>query len=183
MVEKRLVEIRSILKKRKPRFIRKDSTKISKLGRKRKKKQFWRRPRGEHSKVRMKERGYLKQPSIGYSSPRLAKGLVKEKIPVTVYNIEGLKKISQDKIAILGNVGRKKKIALAEYALSKNIELVNINAKNFIEKINEEKRKKEEEKRKAKIKEEEKKKQEQKKTEEKKEVKPEESKEKESEKK
>lgn len=163
MVEKRLVEIRSVLKKRKPHFIRKDSMKISKLGRKRKKKQFWRRPRGEHSKVRMKERGYLKQPSIGYSSPRLVRGLVSEKKPVIVYNLKNLNEIKTDEIAVLGKVGRKKKIALAEYALSKNIEFSNIDAKKFIEKINEEKKRKEEEKRKVKIKEEEKKKQEQKK--------------------
>ncbi len=132
---KKLSSFRKILKRRKPVFLRKDSFKKSKLGKRRKKKQKWRRPRGRHSKLREKRTGHMIQPSIGWRSPRKVRGFVQEFRPRVIYNPGELENFSKDEIAVLGKVGQKKKIEIVEKAMEKNIKILNVNTKKFIEKI------------------------------------------------
>ena len=145
------LEIRKISKKRKPHFIRKDSYKISRIGKRRKKEQKWRRPRGRHSKLRARERNYLKVPSIGYSSPREVRGSIEGKMPFVVYNVNDFNRKKENQIVVIGKVGMKKKIELVEFASSKNIPLANIDTKKFMEKIKSDReiRKKEKDSKKA----------------------------------
>ncbi|UZE93646.1 MAG: hypothetical protein IB618_02635 [Candidatus Pacearchaeota archaeon] len=160
--------------KKKPRFLRKDTFKKSRLGKRKKKKQIWRRPIGRHSKIREKRRGYGKQPSIGYSSPRKIRGSMRGLKPVLIYSPKDINEIKKNEIVIVGKVGKKRKIDIAKKALEKKIILSNLNAQKFIRKIEAEKKKKEELRKKRKVEE---KKKEEKKTKETKEVKKEEKKE------
>ncbi len=145
-----LHEFRKILKKRKPEFLRKDTFKKSKLGRKRKKKQKWKRPRGRHSKLREKRTGHMIQPSIGWSSPKAVRGLVQELKPRLIFNAAELDYLKEDEIGVVGKIGKKNKMEIAEKAAAKNIRLLNLNAKKFIKRFKKELEKKKEGKAKAK---------------------------------
>lgn len=138
MTSKELSDFRKILKRRKPEFLRKDTFKKSKLGRRRKKKQKWRRPRGRHSKLREKRTGHMIQPSIGWSSPREVRGFVQEFKPKMIFNVQELSNLKEDEIAVIGKVGRKKKTEIVQEAITKNIRLLNVNAKKFMEQVKKE---------------------------------------------
>ena len=144
-----MLRLRKMLKKRKPYFIRKDSFKKSKFGKRRKKKQIWRKPKGPHSKIRMKERSYLKQPSIGYSSPKAVKGLVEGKKPAMIYNVRGLENVKENEIAVIGKIGRRKKFEIAQAAAERNIKILNLDPKKFIEEMRKEQEKRSEAKKKT----------------------------------
>ncbi len=177
----KLLEERKRIKKRKPDYVRQDSHKKSRLGRGRKKKQKWRRPKGRHSKVRKRIKGHLPRVEIGYGSPKKVKGTINGLKPVIVTSPQDIEKIKPDQIAFVAStVGKKKKLEIVKKALSLNVQLANVDA-SFIEcveaemKQRKEKRKayekaraeKEKRKEKAKVKEEEVKKKEMEKAEEK----------------
>jgi len=128
------------VKKKKPKFLRKDTFKKIKIGRSIKKKRVWRRAIGRHNKIREKLKGYGKQPSVGYGNPESIRGKIKGLKPVMVYNKDMLKQIKEDEIAIVGKIGKKKKIEIAEAVLNNNIKLANLDAKAFLEKIKAEKK-------------------------------------------
>ena len=131
-----------MIKKAKTKFLRRTWNRYSKLGKGRKKKQVWRKPKGRDNKMREKRKGYLALVSIGYSSDKKVKGKIKEKTPVLINNIKDLEKIKQNQIAIVGNVGKKKKIDIVKKAKEKKILLHNINIKKFSKKIEKEAKKK-----------------------------------------
>ena len=56
---------------KKPKFLRRTSSRYSKLGKGRKKKQIWRRPTGRHNKMRNKRNGYPVIVSIGYGTKKI----------------------------------------------------------------------------------------------------------------
>lgn len=138
MVDKEIADFRKILKKRKPEFLRKDTFKKSKLGRKRKKKQKWKRPRGRHSKLREKRTGHMIQPSIGWRSPKEIRGFVQELRPKMIFNVQELNNLKEEEIAVIGKVGKKKKMEIVQEAIAKNIKLLNVNAKKFMEQVKKE---------------------------------------------
>ena len=110
-------------------FIRRVSHRHSKLGKRRKKKQVWRRPTGRDNKMREKRKGLPAVVSIGYGKKKEDR-----KEFVVVRNPKDLEKISKGKIVVVGNVGNKKKIEILKKAREKNISVSNINAKKFLEK-------------------------------------------------
>ena len=116
-------------------FLRRTWMRFSKLGRRRKKKQTWRRPTGRHNKMRDKKRGYPIVVSIGYKKKDRERNLIKNKTPITIYNLKDLKKANQNNVIIIGKIGNKKKIKLVEEIKKKNIEIVNININKFMKKI------------------------------------------------
>lgn len=119
---------------------RKDTLKTSRLGSKNKKLRKWRRAKGKHSKVREKRRGYLASPEIGYK--KSARTLVSALKPKIIYGTEELKKITSNEIAVIGKVGKKKKIELAKAADELKIKILNLNVKKFLRKVEKEKSKK-----------------------------------------
>lgn len=125
-------EIKLKIKKKKPKFVRKDSNKLSKLGKRRKKKQKWVRPRGRDNKLRLKLKGYGNWPVIGYSQAASVRGTLKGLKPVLVHNLLELESVSKEEIAVLAAVGLKRKIELAKRASEKGIK-TNINLKKFLE--------------------------------------------------
>ena len=118
-------EIRRLMqeRKKKPWFRRQQWWQYAKLRHK-----SWRRPRGIHSKMR---RHYGYRPPvvrIGYSSPKLVRGLhpsgFKE---VLVYNASQLNGIdaSKEAIRIAHSVGRKKRMEIIEKADELGIKVLN----------------------------------------------------------
>lgn len=117
------------------RFLRRNVTKYSKLGLRKKKKQVWRNPTGRDNKMREKRRGYPATVSIGYGTNKNTRGQINEKKPIMINNIRDLEKVQKDNIAVIGKVGSKKKMEIIKEAEKKKIEISNINLKKFLKKM------------------------------------------------
>ncbi|MEM2956089.1 MAG: eL32 family ribosomal protein [Candidatus Pacearchaeota archaeon] len=119
----------------KKKFLRRDWNKILRLGGRRKKLK-WRRSKGRHAKIRQKWKGYPKMPSVGYKSPKISRGLIKNKKPIMIKNVSDLEKIKDNEIGIISaTVGKKKRLEIAKKALELKIKFVNLDAQKYIEKI------------------------------------------------
>ncbi|VVB83595.1 50S ribosomal protein L32e [uncultured archaeon] len=152
------------------KFLRRNWSKASRLGKGRKKKQVWRSPKGRHSKTRNERKGYPAIVKIGYRTEEKTRDMIKGKKPVIVMNTRELEKIRKNEIAVIGNIGMKKKLEIAKKAEEKGIQISNVNAKKILKKFEKrQKMKAEEKKTKKEIKKEEKEAKEEKKAEEKKE--------------
>lgn len=116
------------------KFLRRNWSKASRLGRKRKNKQVWRSPKGRHSKTRGERKGYPAIVKIGYKQDVTTSGLIQEKTPILVNNVKDLLKLGKNEIAILGNVGMKKKLEIAKFAKEKKIQISNLNAEKVLKK-------------------------------------------------
>ncbi len=116
------------------KFLRRVWARYSKLGRKRKKKQKWKRPTGRDNKMREKRKGYPKVVSIGYGKEKKLRGTINGKKPIIVRNVKELEKIGKDEIVIIGNVGKKKKLEIAKKINEMKIEVHNLNIKKFLKK-------------------------------------------------
>ena len=112
------------------KFLRRTSNRYSKLGKNRKKKQVWRRPRGRDNKMREKRKGYPATVSIGYR-----KGDSERKEIKIIKNIKDLEKIDKKKILVIGKIGRKNKIEIAKKLKEMKIEPSNLNVKKFLKSI------------------------------------------------
>ena len=108
------------------KFLRRDHTRSSKLGKGRKKKQVWRRPTGRDNKMRERRRGYPSRVQIGY------KKTDKKEIIRIIQNPKELEKIKKGEIVIVGKVGKKKKIEIVKKAKEMKIKLKNMNIKKFL---------------------------------------------------
>jgi large subunit ribosomal protein L32e len=118
------------------KFLRRDASRFSKFGKGRGKKVTWKKPKGRDNKMREKRKGYPAVVSIGYRSDKKSRGTIKEKTPVSIMNINDLKKIGKENIGVVGNVGKKKKIEIVKKAKEMKIELKNINVEAFLKKLN-----------------------------------------------
>lgn len=107
------------------KFLRRTWSRYSKLGKKRKKKQVWRRPTGRDNKMRERRKGYPARVEVGYSKSKKEKGLVQGKKPVLIYNIKDLEKIGKDEIVIVGKMGKRKKLGIIKKAKEMKIKIQN----------------------------------------------------------
>jgi len=150
------LDLREQIKNKKPTFLRQCAHKRGRLANK------WRRPKGLHSKMRKKLKGYRKSPSPGYGSPNEVKGVHPSGLKqILVNSIKDLEKIESDSGIILSSkIGLRKKIELVKEAIEKKIKILNIKDPNLFLKSTEEKIKKKKEAKEAKTKEKEKKKKE-----------------------
>jgi len=110
-------------------FSRRDSSRYSKLGKGRKKKQKWRRPTGRDNKMRDNRRGYSSVVSVGHKKSKIEK-----KKPILVKTIKDLEKIKENEIAFLGKIGMKMKMKIVKEANQKKINFSNLNVKKLIKK-------------------------------------------------
>ncbi len=110
------------------KFVRRNWTKFSRLGKKRKKKQVWRRAKGRHSKIREKRKGYPIKVMIGFKQPAKAK-------PIFVSNMKELEKIRKGETIIVGKLGMKKKIEIIKKAKEKGIKIQNLKVNKMLKKI------------------------------------------------
>ncbi len=127
--------IKDALKKRKKVFVRQDYVKKKRL------KKVWRYPRGIHSKLRHKKRGYGLLVKPGYKTPKLLRGRTIDGFRiVNVKNLKELESVAKEKdvlIQISRTVGKKKRLEI----LNKMLELklkTNINVEQEINKIKKE---------------------------------------------
>ncbi len=111
-----------------PKFLRRHTLFKSKLGKKRKSIQKWRRATGRHNKIRLKRKGYPIKVMIGFKKKESEK-------PVFVSNMKELEKIKNGATIILGKVGNKKKIEMLKFAKDKKIKVSNLNVDKKLEKL------------------------------------------------
>jgi len=132
----------------KKKFLRSKWRTYSKLGKRRKKKQKWRKPKGRDTKMRLMKKGNPKLVKIGYKKQKKAEDIKR------VCNLNDLEKLAKGKKVLLGRIGKKKKIEIVKKAKAREIKIINLNVDKFLKSLEGEKKKKEEEKEKKKIKEE-----------------------------
>ena len=109
------------------KFLRRDWKRHSKLGRRRKKKQVWRKPKGRDNKMREKRRGYPIIVSVGYKKRK-----TEDKKPITIKNIKDLDKINKNKKIIIGKTGKKKKIEIIKKIKEMKLKINNFNIDKFL---------------------------------------------------
>ena len=120
---KKLLEIRSTKKASKPRFIRQKAGHKVEVGTK------YRKPRGYHSKMRLKHKGKGLMPSAGYRAPKLIRGTNESGLnEVLIYSVSDLSKVTKtDVVVVASSVGRRNKIAILEKAVELKLN-VNVDA-------------------------------------------------------
>ncbi|UCD04268.1 MAG: 50S ribosomal protein L32e [Candidatus Woesearchaeota archaeon] len=145
---KNLLEHRKRMKKKKPNFVRQEYKRRGKLS------ETWRRPRGVHSKLRLRRRGKPARVAVGYGTLRKVRNLTPEGLKkVIISNSSDLKNLKEDEISVISRtVGTKKKLEILKEAQKSNIKIHNFpKIKETIDKIeNKIKQKKEAKKEKAK---------------------------------
>jgi len=124
------------------KFLRRAFGRHSKLGKRRKKKQVWRKPKGRDNKMREKRRGYPPIVKIGYRTKKDFRSKINGSVPVIIRNVKDLENMKKGNIIIIGKVGMKKKIDLVKKAKEKNLEIHRMNSDNFINKFGRSKEKK-----------------------------------------
>ena len=113
------------------KFVRRDASRYSKIGKNRKKLQKWKKPKGRDNKMRLKRKSYPAVVSIGYKKPKKESGKIDNKKIVLVHNLKELKNLDKNSIAILAKIGAKKKLELIKKASELKIKILNLgNRKN-----------------------------------------------------
>lgn len=107
------------------KFLRRTCIEVSKLGKRRKKKQKWRRPTGRDNKMREKRRGYPAVVSIGYKKEKILRGKIQGKKPIVVMNLKELEKLNKNEAIIIGKVGKKKRKEILKKAEERKISVYN----------------------------------------------------------
>jgi len=108
------------------KFLRRNISLHLRIGKKRKNKQVWRRPKGRDNKMRESRKGRPPLVSIGY------KGKKEKRKKLMVYNLQDLEDAGKHDLVILGKVGKKKKIEILKKALEMKIGFQNINIGKFL---------------------------------------------------
>jgi len=119
---KELVELKNVKKAKQPKFLRQDAHKKDKLVNK------WRQPKGKDSKMRKKKGSKRRMPSMGFSSPRLVRGLNRQGLKeINVKNLNDLTGIDNAKeIVLVGNVGKKKKVEILNKCQELKLNVANV---------------------------------------------------------
>lgn len=115
------------------KFLRRIWKRYSKLGRKRKKKQIWRKPKGRDNKMREKRKGYPSIVSIGYRTKKTERGKINNQNTIKINNLKELEKIKEKHI-LIGRVGKKKRLEIIKKAQEKGIKIHNLNVKKLLKK-------------------------------------------------
>jgi len=121
---KKLLEVRSEMKKRRPHFKRHDRNKLGRLAR-----SGWRKSvQGHDNKQRNRYAGNEKSPSPGYGAPVEVRGMHPSGFAESiVHNVNELGALDPKTIAvrISGTVGNRKKIEIVEAARKLNFKILN----------------------------------------------------------
>ncbi len=123
------------------KFLRRNTTQYLRLGKKRKKLRKWQRPKGRHSKMRQKRKGYTVNVSIGFKQDNKTRNKINGKNVTLISNLEELKKADKNSILILGKIGNKKKIDAAKIAKENNFNIINFDYNKFLKNIVKDKQK------------------------------------------
>ncbi len=117
----RLLQIREIQKRGKPRFVRQESWRYKRV------RASWRRPRGKDSKMRRKLSGRPRSVEAGYSSPKAVRGFHPSGFrEVLVHNPRDLDNITTGEVVrVAHTVGLRKKLAILQKADELNLRVLN----------------------------------------------------------
>ncbi|MBI2145202.1 hypothetical protein HYU18_02660, partial [Candidatus Woesearchaeota archaeon] len=128
MTMDRLVQLRNVMKRRKPNFKIQNSNDPRKrfAGR-------WKRPKGLQSKMRERRKGNPRYIEPGYGSPAQVRGTTTEGLfPVVVRTVKDLSGIKAGFGAVVAaTVGMKRKLEIVKAAADRKIRLLNLNAEEF----------------------------------------------------
>ncbi|MEK6873315.1 MAG: eL32 family ribosomal protein [Nanoarchaeota archaeon] len=113
------------------KFLRRNTNEYLKLGKKRKKIQKWRRPRGRDNKMRLKTKGHPSVVKVGYKQNKLHRGKIHGKELKIIRTISDLNEIN-GKTLQLGKIGRRNKITIAKVAIEKNAKFINFDPEKFV---------------------------------------------------
>ncbi|VVB91335.1 50S ribosomal protein L32e [uncultured archaeon] len=119
---KRLLDVRKKQKSKKPTFLQTDSHKKKKL------KDYWRRPDGIHNKTRYSQKGKCPRVERGFGSPVLVRGLHPSGFEeVVVNNPEELGALDVKKTAgrIAHTVGARKRVLIEKKAAELGLKILN----------------------------------------------------------
>lgn len=144
-MDTKLLDAKKEMKAKKPKFTRQDAHKKARL------RKCWRKPKGLHSKMRLKKAGYRRGVEVGYGTPAGLRGINRKGLlPVAVSNISDLKKIGEGKAALIASkVGQKKRMEIAKKASELGIMVINIrNVDEYLKKVAQKIQKNKEEKKK-----------------------------------
>lgn len=99
----------------------------------------WRRPRGMHNKVRLKRKGHIKSPLIGYGGNKKTLGFYQSKFDYKIVNSEkDLINLDKKYVILSSTLGLKNKLQLLEKLKNLNIKVLNIkDLEKFIKKTQE----------------------------------------------
>lgn len=127
-----LVELKNMIKAKKPEFIRQDTSIRPRV------KGGWRKPKGIHSKMRHNRRGKRKLPSPGYGSPVKVRGFHPSGVkPVLVENEGQIPSGKEYGVIVSGRTGMKKKAEIVKKAHEKGIKILNLDAEKLMKKVEE----------------------------------------------
>lgn len=145
-----LINLRNVMKKKKPDFNKQSSHKKKRLAKK------WRKPRGSDSKIKRCYKGYPRKVKVGFKGPAEVRGLSRAgQNMVLVKCIDDLKRLNKDNdIVCLSNFGQKKKIEIVKECLNLGLKIMSLKdlskflsgIEEALKKKKEVKKKKEEEK-------------------------------------
>jgi large subunit ribosomal protein L32e len=135
------------LRRKKPKFLRQDANKLTKLEKK------WRKPKGIDSKMRRSLKGYRRLARVGFGANKKIYGLNKQGLyEVLVNNMKDIEKIGKDQIILLSSVlGLKKKIEILKKIKEKKMKVSNLKDIDAFIKTSEESIKKKAEEKKKKV--------------------------------
>ena len=103
----------------KPRFIRRDYKRYSKIGKNRRKLQKWRGAKGRDNKIRLHMKGYPKAPTVGYKKGKIIRQTL-------IHNLSDLENAKKNTQIILAKVGAIKKLEIIKRADELKIPLSNV---------------------------------------------------------
>ncbi len=126
---------------KKPKFLQQDYHKKPGLKKK------WKRPKGLHSKMRLKKRGYRRGVSKGYKAAKKERGLYKGLKVIKIGSPKDLKIIEKEKtgIVISKNIGLKKRLEIVKGIEKEGLKVINLDIKKFLKEAEELLEKKKEE--------------------------------------
>jgi len=108
------------------KFLRRNTGFHIRIGKRKKRKQIWRKPTGRDNKMRESRKGRSPLVSIGYRKKKERKKIF------TIYNLRELESMKKGDDVIIGKVGKKNKIEILKKAIEKNLNIQNINVKKFL---------------------------------------------------
>ncbi|MDP3992529.1 MAG: eL32 family ribosomal protein [Candidatus Pacearchaeota archaeon] len=110
------------------KFLRRNISLHLRIGKRRKGKQVWRKPKGRDNKMRESRKGRPPLVSIGYKRKKEKKNVI------MVYNLQDLENAKKYDVVILGKVGRKKKTDILKRASEMKLDFQNVNIRKFLKK-------------------------------------------------
>ncbi|MFX1574031.1 MAG: 50S ribosomal protein L32e [Promethearchaeota archaeon] len=120
---RRLIELRKKINKKRPKFRRVESWRYKRV------KDSWRKARGIDSKTRKKKKSGIKSPSVGYRGPKKVRGLhpsgYEEVQIVSIDDLQNLNK-KNHALKISGKLGAKKRIFLIDYCQKRGFKILNL---------------------------------------------------------